>query len=171
MPVFDSSPLRYLARAGKLGLIEAIHGEKIVPEAVFREVVVVGKEKGKRDASAVEALFNRGVMDVVRVGDSELLHRLENSPGLSRADAEVTVLARGSSATAIIDDEFARRVASSLNVRVHGTIYPVLRLLKEGKISGEEAESTIEGMIKQGFRCSAELYGEIMRKIRDLHTL
>ncbi|WP_457555025.1 hypothetical protein [Candidatus Pyrohabitans sp.] len=61
----------------------------------------------------------------MRVEDSELLHRLENSPGLSRADAEVIVLARGSSATAIIDDEFARRVASSLNVRVHGTIYLV----------------------------------------------
>ncbi|WP_457555039.1 DUF3368 domain-containing protein, partial [Candidatus Pyrohabitans sp.] len=41
-------------------------------------------------------------------------------------------------------------------------------MLKEGKISGEEAESTIEEMIKQGFRCSAELYGEIMRKIGDL---
>jgi len=171
MFVFDSLPLIYLAKAGKLGLIELLRGEKVVPEAVFREVVVAGKDIGKRDAYEVEALFNRGILEIVEVRESGILSKLEKSKGLFKADAEVIALAHERDAIALIDDEFARRVAKSLNVKVQGTIYLVLKLLKEDKISREEAESAIEEMRRQGFRCSAELYGEIMRRIRDPHTL
>ncbi len=168
MYVFDSSPLIYLARVEKLEILEFIDAHKVVPEGVFWEVVVVGKEKGKENALELENIFKRGVIEVISIEDGKLLKKLKKIPGLARADAEVICLAKDKGAIAIIDDEFARRVASALKVQVHGTIYLILKLLKEGKISRGEAEAIINEMIKSGFRCSAELYSEILHKIRKL---
>ena len=48
MLVFDATPIMYLAKVGKLHLIENISEKKVIPGSVFEEVVVKGKEAGRR---------------------------------------------------------------------------------------------------------------------------
>jgi predicted nucleic acid-binding protein len=40
--VNNASPLINLARIGKLGLLDKLYGELIIPEAVWQEIVVEG---------------------------------------------------------------------------------------------------------------------------------
>ena len=44
MLVFDATPLIYLAKVEKLHLLRDIGKKRVIPRAVFEEVVVKGKE-------------------------------------------------------------------------------------------------------------------------------
>ena len=71
MLVFDATPLIYLAKVEKLHLLGNIGGKKVIPRAVFEEVVTRGKEYGKVDALMVERLVEQGVFQVVEVEETD----------------------------------------------------------------------------------------------------
>jgi predicted nucleic acid-binding protein len=88
--VSNSSPLIYLTKLGKLELLRKVFGEVIIPEEVFKEVVVRGKEEGFPDARVIEKAVERGWLKVRKAQ-----RRLEeDAPELDRGEVEVISLAR-----------------------------------------------------------------------------
>lgn len=166
---FDATPLIYLAKTGKLHLLEMVDTELIeliIPRSVFEEVVIKGKELGKPDALIIERLVDEGVFQIEDADKSDFYNKLKENENLSQADVEVLALAsRGG--TAIMDEDYARKIAEAEDIRCRGTIHLIFLLLKRGVITKEDTRETVDRMIENGWYCSTDLYAKILRRIGD----
>lgn len=72
MIVSDSSPLISLARIGKLDLLHRLYGELLIPQAVWRELVVKGAGQ-----SGVEEIKSAAWIKTVAVINDELALALQ----------------------------------------------------------------------------------------------
>ena len=62
--VSNTSPLIALARAGRLDLMQAIHSEIIVPDAVFNEITVAGAgEPGAHEVATANWIKRRPALN------------------------------------------------------------------------------------------------------------
>lgn len=158
--VFDASPLIYLGKARALEKISLLSGKKFIPQLVYDEVVLKGLERRESEAAYVNNLIREKKFLV----EKPKVKREQKAP-LSQADLDVISLAKEKNAIAIIDEIYAREVAESVGVKRHGTLYLILLLLKEKRITKKEAKQYIDGMIHHGFYISIEMYKETMKKI------
>ncbi len=69
---------------------------------------------------------------------------------------------------ALMDDEEARGMAEIEGIDHHGTIYLLLRMMKMKLLTREDAVDALNEMIRMGWRCSTELYGEMLSAIDNL---
>ena len=161
--VFDSSPLIYLGKIRILEKVSLLSGKKFIPELVYDEVVLKGLERREAEATYVNNLIRekKFIVEKTRIKRERKIH-------LSKGDVEVIFLAREKNATAIIDEIYAREVAESLGVKRHGTLYVILLLLEEKKITKKEAKQYIDGIISSGFYLSIDMYKEVMKKIENM---
>jgi hypothetical protein len=125
--ICDSTVIIGLAKIGKLELLKQIYGEIYIPDAVFIEVAVEGRERnGAKELSESEWIKKKSVKDkrIVEILFAEL----------GRGESEVLVLGKELNADLlIIDDERARTAAISGDFRVIGLI-GVLLLAKRLKL-------------------------------------
>ena len=168
--VFDATPLIYLAKAERLGVIETLDEPRIVPEAVHREVVTAGVEQGYDDASRIERAVEDGLVDVVAVDtdDSSVATRLARHPGLSDADAAVLACADARDAVAVMDESAGRSAAEVEDVETRGTAYVVLAAVKDGHLSTAEGRDAIDAMIDHGWYVAPDVYTKIVGKLESL---
>lgn len=161
--VFNSTPLIYLTKAKVLSLIEKIYAEKLIPETVFYEVAVKGKKIGAPDAFLIEDLINKKILTVKKPKKTKsVTHFLEN-PNIHKADAEVLALAEEFDGIAILDDDEARAMADIENIENGGSLYVLFTMLNQKIISKKDVRNAVDKMIKAGWRCSTELYAEIIK--------
>ena len=154
--VSNSSPLIHLAKIEKLNLLESFFSEVLVPDAIYRECVVEGRE---RDDAAKIAKANW--IRVRKIKDVNLKRALMME--LDEGEAEAIVLALEESADLILLDDYeARRVARSFGLKVSGTIGILIKAKREGKIKSLKDE--IEGLMKTGFWISRELFERIFKE-------
>ncbi|AKG91212.1 putative nucleic acid-binding protein, contains PIN domain [Geoglobus ahangari] len=158
--VFNSTPLIYLSKAGVSWIFEELEGEKLIPEAVYREVVVKGRERGDVDAFIVSSLIENNVIRVVKADVREALRGVRE---IQDGEKEVIEVALRYNAIAILDDSIARQVGEALGARVHGTLYLIFLMVKSGKLGRKDARVVVERMMAQGFRLSSEVYSEFLR--------
>ena len=52
--ISDSSPLILIAKLNQLNLLKELYSEILIPEEVYRETIVKGKEEGYSDAHKIE---------------------------------------------------------------------------------------------------------------------
>lgn len=163
--VLNSTPLIYLGKTKSLDFLKALDEDKVTSQRVHEEVVEVGKKLGAEDAFLVERLSEEETVSIEQIENEGLLKSLFEIPGIHEADAEVLALTEQLGGTLIIDDEKARAVADLKVIRHHGTAYILLKLENSGHISKERARNTLDEMIKSGWRCSTEIYAEILRAL------
>ncbi len=161
--VLDSSSLIYL---GKLGLLKNITNTKekfYIPKKVYGEVVVGGRERKEPEILLINELIREKKL-IVKKGK----YVIKDYPLLSDADKEVIALAKEMKCCVIIDETSAREIACSLGVKVHGSIYFILILLKRKIITKKDALKYINSMITLGFYLSIEKYREILNLINRM---
>ena len=165
--MFDATPLIYLAKADRLGIIEAIDEPRLVPEAVYEEVVTSGIDAGYDDARRIERIVEDGTLEVVPVAveDSPLATRLARHPGLSDADVTVLACADARDGVAIMDEAAGRSAADVEGIETRGAAFPVLSAVKRGAMSSESGRETIDAMIDAGWYVTPGLYTKIVRKL------
>jgi len=160
--IFNSMPLIYLSKVSLSWVFEELKGEKLIPETVYFEVVVKGKEKGEIDAFIVDELIGKNIFKVVKVEPVDWLKEVKE---LHKGEIEVLSLAKEKNGIAITDDSVAREIGEILGVKVHGTLYLIFLMLKEGRIDKRTAVNKVNEMIKKGFRLNAEVYSEFLKLI------
>ena len=125
--VADSSPLIGLARIGQLEILHKLASRVVTPPAVQDEVTL-----HRREAPGAAAIRQATWIEV------EAPDHLEVEPLailLDRGEAEAIALARRlPSATLLLDDARARRVAERLGLRRIGTVGLLRRAKKAGLI-------------------------------------
>jgi len=139
--VVDSSPLIVLGKSGQLELLFKLAGELAVPAAVFREVTV-----RKEETALMAFLEQSGRLQVP--SDTEL-HPDVLAWDLGRGESQVISLAvRQNAARVVLDDLEARRCASSMSIRVIGSLGIVVMAKQKGLIA--QAKPVIERLLQGG---------------------
>ncbi len=166
--VFDSSPLIYFAKIRILDKIARLKGEKIIPHSVYAEVIEERKVKGKKDAITIGGFVNKRAFVLEKAKDKIILQNFLKFQRLKLADAETLAIAKEKKAIAIIDDLFLRAVAETNDIDYGGSIFILFKLCEEKVIGKHEIKKYVDEMIKLGWRCSTELYAQILEEIDKL---
>ncbi|MEA3255837.1 MAG: DUF3368 domain-containing protein [Candidatus Altiarchaeota archaeon] len=159
MIVSNASPLIYLAKVGKLHLLKELFGKILIEEEVKREVVDRGKEEGAADSIVIEESIREGWIIVKRIKDKRKFK------GIHLGETNTILLAKELESMALIDEEDAREVARAFGLKTRGTLYVLKRCQEQGIISKKEAIRILDDMLSEGFRLSAHLYTEFVRRL------
>jgi predicted nucleic acid-binding protein len=110
MIVADSGPIISFARAGRLDILRQVVSELIVPDAVFEEIAVSGKDKPGGKEVQQGAWIKR-----MKIQDPSLL---ELTPAkLNLAEWEAILLAKETGGYLLVDELEARKEAFRLGVQ------------------------------------------------------
>jgi predicted nucleic acid-binding protein len=164
--IFDATPLIYL---GKVNLIEKVKNfpeDKYTTKSVYREVVEEGKKSGRPEVFMIEDLVKSGTIKIKTPANKRYTQHLRENTKIHEGDADVLALASELNGIALMDDEEARGMAEIEGIEHHGTIYLLLRMMKMKLVTKEEALAHLNEMIRIGWRCSTELYAEILIAIK-----
>jgi predicted nucleic acid-binding protein len=166
--IFDATPLIYLARIGRVRVLETIPQPKFTSRSVFIEVLEQGKAKGHADALAIEPLFESKAIRITDPSPKGIIRSLVKVRGLEQADAETLAIAKERSYRAVVDDLLARKVARTYNIDYVGTPYILFLAVRNQVLTKQDALQAFDGMIEAGWRCGPELYREITEKIKQI---
>lgn len=169
--VFDATLIIYLCKVGLVGKLRALSSSFrfLTTTQVYEEVYARGVGKSTIEATALKALFDGGLIQVVgRRKRSRLAKGLTGESGTHPGEESVLSLALRTRATAIVDDRRARRVARVLGIRLSGTPGVIIELVKRRVISKGEARDALDRMTDEGWYCSAKLFSALLRTIEEL---
>ena len=161
--IFDSSSLIYFGKIELLGKMGLIPGNKFLSEEVYKEVVEMGINKNESEADYINNLIEKKIFFVRKV---TVVHFNENH--LSAADASVLNLARELKGMAIIDESYARNIAKSSGIERRGSLYIILKMVKNKLMTQEEALSCLNKIIDLGFYLSTTKYNEFLELLKKM---
>ncbi len=171
--ISDASPLIIYGTINRLGLLRDVLGDLVIAEAVFREVVVRGKEISSPDAFLIEDAVKRRWIRVVALNEEhqrKAARLLELYTQLDAGEAETIALAlQRKQKGVLIDGEIARKVARFHGLTPRGSLGVLLLAVKSGRITSTEAEELLAMMLSTKFRISASVLGRfhlLLRKVR-----
>ena len=153
--VCNSSPLIHLARIGKLELLQDLFDTVLIPEAVYRECVIEGKDRD--DARKIK---NASWLQVRVIRNIELKKALNTV--LDEGESEAIALALQEEADFILLDDYeAREFARIYGLKITGTIGVLLKAKFSGRISN--LVEILEKLRETGYWLDENLYSEILR--------
>ncbi len=135
--VSNSGPLIHLAKVRLSDFLFKLFDKIFIPERVFSEVVMNGKEQGYADALVIEKHItdNKIIVKKVDTVKKELL-----ISELHLGELQAIQLALNLDIKPILlDDEEARIFARNLNLKVKGTLGILIDLVKQGDLELESA--------------------------------
>ncbi|MFH1587713.1 MAG: hypothetical protein ABIA76_00045 [Candidatus Diapherotrites archaeon] len=123
----------------------------IIPEKVFEEVVIKGKEKKYEDSLIIEKIIKEGKIKVVKVKKKKLIERI-NDFNVQGGEAEAIALYWETKAEFLLcDDNNVRKKEAILELNLLGTPSIILELYKKKKITKEKALNSIEQLKKDSW--------------------
>ncbi len=164
--IFDATPLIYLGKVNLIEIVKHFPEDKYTTKSVYKEVVEEGKKSGKPEVFMIEDLIKSGIIKVKIPANKRYIKHLKENPKIHEGDADVLALASELNGIALMDDEEVRGMAEIEGIEHHGTIYLLLRMIKMKLVTKEEALADLNDMIRMGWRCSTELYAEILMAIK-----
>lgn len=135
--VSNSGPLIHLALVGLLDLVFKLYDVILIPQSVYDEIVVKGKEEGHSDAIILEqAIIN----EKIKVEKIKKENRNITSSKLHQGEINAILLALQLKVEIILlDDEEARIFARKLKINVKGTLGILIEFLNNSFLELEEA--------------------------------
>jgi len=153
--VSNTTPLIGLAAIGRFDLLRRIFGRVRIPEAVYAEAVIAGREEGgaKREVAAAEWIEVVAVQD--RLAVEVLLDELD------LGEAETIVLARELRADwVLMDEKKGRRKLEQLGMSKIGTLGILLKAKRLGYV--EKVAPEIERLRRVGFSISQSVIDAVL---------
>jgi predicted nucleic acid-binding protein len=151
--VCNSSPLIHLSAMGQLNLLKELFLEVLIPEEVYEEVVIHGKEQpGSVDVRTAAWIVSS------HVSNRTALRTLQAT--LGSGEAACIVFADSIDADLVIlDDKLARLHAQTQGLKVTGTVGV---LLKSDERCGLDFRVALQELLATGFRLSPREARKIM---------
>jgi predicted nucleic acid-binding protein len=158
--VCNSSPLIHLTRIGELEILREIFKEVLIPEAVYREVVIEG-----RDREDVGKIKTATWIHIAGIKNIELKKALNTS--LDEGESEAIVLALQKKADIILLDDYdAREFARIYGLKITGTIGVLMKAKCMGRISS--LSEILENLKETGFWINEDLRSQVLRDAGEL---
>lgn len=159
--VSNTTPLIGLESIQRFNLLQQLFGELIIPEAVYDEFVVGGRERGGAKYEVLSASWIRKIMVNDRSAVEVLLDELD------LGESETIVLACEINAHwVLMDEKKGRRKLAQLNMNKMGTVGILLKAKQLGLIPVVQPE--IERLCQQGFGLSQSVIEAVLRQANEL---
>lgn len=149
--VSDASPLIALARIERLELLRSLFGRLIIPNAVWRELVLSGDDKAGN-----KALLQADWVETHSVSDDTLTNLLRHDLGAGESEAIVLAKELGADFL-LIDERLGRSAAKNLGIKTVGLIGALIEARRRGLLPDAPLIAN-ELREKAGFWISKELY-------------
>ena len=130
-----------------------------------------GLREGFSDALAIKECADKGWIRIWRLDEREIeLSRklTEKAFEIRFGEAQAIVLARKINALLLIDESSGRALAEALGLKVKGTIYVIMRAVREKLLRRTEAKEIVLTLVNKGFRIEPRLLARILREIEHL---
>lgn len=158
--IVDTSALIFLARIGRLELLESI-GAPILPKQVHQKFES-GRVKDPEAASNVDHWIRESG---IPIRDSSIPSSFH--PTLGKGERAVLYLGRETSdSVLIIDERVARRHAKHSGLRTLSTPYLLLRAAELKRLSPEQALLDLDRLVDFGYFLDPRLYAMLVVEIR-----
>ena len=169
MPIVsNTSPLIWLSKIGRITLLKKLFGEVIIPEEVYKEAVERGLKEGFSDALVIKECVDQGWIKVPKLNEREIKFcqkMIKHAFEIHLGEAQAIVLARETGVLLLMDESSGRAFAETLGLRVRGTLYVVMKALREKLLGGDEAKEIVLALVSKGFRIEPKLLARILREI------
>lgn len=157
MIVSNTSPLIHLAKVGKLELLKRVFNKVEIPLSVYNEII---KHPKSIETIIIKKAINEGWLIIKKVTLKEPFKKFST---VAKTELEVIALAIKEGKTAIIDDKNAVQIANIFNVEVHGTLFIILKAVKEKLLKKEEAIDVVNQMMENEFYLSSDVYALFLK--------
>ena len=159
--VSNASPLINLARIERLDLLPRLYGELIIPEAVWREVVIEGV--GQPGADEIESA---SWVQVQPATNRELVQALRQELDAGEAEAIALALEVGAEML-LMDEHLGRETAVHMGVRCLGLIGVLIEAKRKELVSG--VQPLLDALRDvAGFWISESLYRRVLQDEGEL---
>ncbi len=155
--VSNTTPLIGLAIIQRFELLQQLFGEIYIPQAVYNEAVIAGREVGgaKREVSLAKWIYTLEVKD--RLAVNVLLDDLD------LGEAETIVLALELNANwVLMDEKKGRRKLTLLGLRKIGTAGILLKAKQVGLLTTIRPD--LEDLHRRGFSISQSVMEAVLRR-------
>ena len=157
--VSDASVLIGLSAIDRLIVLQALFGELLIPEAVYREIVRDGK--GRPGEQQV-----RAAMWIRCRADTDLSLSADLQTKLDHGEAEAITLAVEVGADILLMDERrGRQLAKAHGLRPLGTVGVLLRARQVGLIGSLQAD--LDALMRVGFRVGQAIYHKALVEVGE----
>ena len=159
--VSDSTALIGLAAIGGLDWLRQLYSIVIIPEAVYREVVINGAGKaGSKDVANAFWIQTKAIQD-----NNNKVY-LMNVVGLDEGESEAIILAQETEADLILlDDADARSYARQQQIKITGMIGVILTARQAEIISA--ARPQLDALIDFGIFIDSKLYQRACQSVGE----
>ncbi len=162
--VSNATPLIYLAKAGLLQILHSLFDPILIPEAVYEEVVVIGKLSEQRDAFLIE----KAVQEAWII-QRAIQRKHPVSVSLHPGEREVISLAlEAGIKTVLMDDAKARTAAELAGLNPRGTVWVMLKALENDLLSFDGFLQALEDITNSGFYLREDIYLRVIREARKI---
>ena len=159
--VSNSTPLIFLAKIGKLGLLEKLFEVVLIPNKVFTEVVVEGKIRGYSDSFMVEKFIEKRIIQIREI-------KIGESPDIPIGSGELEAIelaVKMKIKDILIDETKGRRIARLYDLKPKGTLWILTKAFEDEIITKDELKNSISELIKSGYRIREEILIEIYNQL------
>lgn len=158
--VSNTTPLIGLAVIERFDLLRQLFGRLYIPEAVYREAVVAGREAGGAKQEVSTATW----IETVKVQDRLAVEVLLDE--LDLGEAETIVLARElNAAWVLMDEKKGRRKVTELGLDKIGTVGILLKAKQAGLLS--QIGPDVERLRRQGVSISQQVIEAVLRQANE----
>ena len=160
MVVVDSSALIPLAWVGRLDLVSTAFDTIQTTEEVLGEVLT----EGKRGTAALDEFL----ADVAVHETPEAAEEVASMEGIAETDASVILLAEATGDVLLANDKGLIEVARSHSVECWWVTTLLLRCVKSGDLTGDEATEILYDLVDDGMNLHPKVYAQVQKKLREL---
>lgn len=160
--VLDTTPIISLLKISRLGLLEKIFGEVLIPNAVYEELTA-----DTRFIEEAETVKNVPYIKSVLVLNLEAVRILRMATGLDQGESEAIVLADERKADILFMDEAkGRAISGKMGISIMGTIGLLISAYEDHLITSEEARRCIDDLRRSGRHIGGGHYQMLLERLR-----
>ncbi len=160
----DSSVLIYLAKIGKLNLLQKF-GKIKISDDVYRKTVTEGE--GKTGAGEIKDACKTWI-EVVNLEDKVKVKAFAKVEGIEEGDASLIFLAKELGETIVSNDYALLMVARSRGIDNLWFTTLLLSAVKKKLISKNEGKKLLLSLVEVGMFLKPEVYASVLQKIDSM---
>ena len=160
--VSDTTPLISLLKIKRIGLLEKLFGEVVIPQAVFTELTV-----DIRFDEEAEVIKNEKFISVKEVSNMASVNILKRATGLDQGESEALVLSDEIQADILLMDEAkGRKISDQMGIHIMGTIGILMVAYEDDILTADEVKNCIDGLQNAGRHIGHKHYQMLLDRLK-----
>ena len=160
--VSDTTPLISLLKIKRIGLLEKLFGEVVIPQAVFTELTV-----DIRFDEEAEVIKNEKFISVKEVSNMASVNILKRATGLDQGESEAIVLSDEIQADILLMDEAkGRKISDQMGIHIMGTIGILMVAYEDDILTADEVKNCIDGLQNAGRHIGHKHYQMLIDRLK-----